>query len=157
MLTAMRTTLSIGNNRSNRKAYTFLELMVTVSVLSIGIVGIYRALLLSLDYQGELSQRLYAINLLENEIALLENEYKANGAIPAGEDGKIIEVELDHRTVPFVLSISSGFVQSIEGLMPIEAVLTWPQRGRSITLKRTTYLVNYHPKPSADAPSLDHP
>lgn len=148
--------MSIGNNRSNRKAYTFLELMVTVSVLSIGIVGIYRALLLSLDYQGELSQRLYAINLLENQIAVLENEYQANGAIPPGEDGKVIEAELDHRNVPFALWITPGFVQGIEGLMPIDAVITWPQRGRNITLKRTTYLLNDHPKLPADAVSLDH-
>jgi len=141
----------------NRKAYTFLELMVTVSVLSIGIVGIYRALLTSLDYQTELSQRLYAITLLEHEMALLESQYRANGEIPAAENNKVIEAVLDRRSVPFTLLILPTPVQSIEGLMPVEAALTWPSRGRSITLKRMTYFANLNPKPSPDAPVSQHP
>ncbi len=140
-----------------QKAYTFLELMVTVSILSIGIVGVYRALLTSLDYQSELSQRLYALTVLEHEVALMENQYRSNGQDPSAENGKVLEAVLDYRTVPFTLSVSLGMIEAIEGLIPVEVGLTWPSRGHTITLKRVTYLANLNPKPSPDAPSANQP
>ena len=140
-----------------QKAYTFLELMVTVSILSIGIVGVYRALLTSLDYQSELSQRLYAVTALEHEMALMENQYRANGQDPSAENGKVMEAVLDHRTIPFTLSVSLGMIETIEGLIPVDVGLTWPSRGHTITLKRVTYLANFNFKSSPDAPSPNQP
>ena len=152
------TILSIGNRMRSQKAYTFLELMVTVSILSVGIVGIYRALLTSLDYQSELSQRLYAINILEDEISLLENQYRATAEDPSAENGKVIEAVLDHRPVPFTLSVSPGLSENIEGLLPVELALTWPSRGHNVTLKRYTYLANLNlTPPPPHAPSKNQP
>ncbi len=127
------------------RAYTFLELMVTVSILSIGIVGIYKVLLTSLDYQSQLSCRLYATNLMEHEIALLENQFKSTGQLAAEENGKVVEVLLDRRNVRFEFSLFPAAVENnIIGLLPVTIVLSWPDRDRHVSIKRDIYLTNLH-------------
>ncbi len=137
-----------------RRGYTFLELMITVTILSIGIVGIYKVLLAALDYQTQLSCRLYAANLMEHEIALLENQFASSGEFPSEENGKLIEAVLDHRNVPFQFSLVSAAVENnIAGLLPVTVVLSWPDRGHTINTKRDIYLLNLKVKPPADVPS----
>ncbi|MCB9772305.1 MAG: prepilin-type N-terminal cleavage/methylation domain-containing protein [Candidatus Omnitrophica bacterium] len=134
------------------RGYTFLELMLTVSILAIGVVGIYRILLASLDYQTQLSCRMYALNLMEHETALLENQYRATGEFPQSENGKVVDVVLDRRNVSFTFTITTGFVGGINGLMPVQIVITWPDRNQIISLKREIYLANLNIKSSPNAP-----
>lgn len=134
--------------------YTFLELMVTVSILAIGIVGVYKVLLASIDYQTQLSCRLYAANLIEHEIALIENQLRATGQFPIQENGKVIEAFLDRRNIDFRLSLlPAGVENQIVGLIPVEVVLSWTDRGRTINLKRALYFVSLNMKLPIDARS----
>lgn len=140
--------------KRNNRGYTFLELMVTVSILAIGIVGVYKVLLASLDYQMQLSCRLYAANLIEHEIALIENKFRATGQFPIQENGKVIEAFLDRRTIVFQLSLlPAGVENEIAGLIPVEVVLSWADQGRTINLKRALYFANLNIKPPIDASS----
>ena len=140
----------------NNRGYTFLELMVTVSILAIGIVGVYKVLLASLDYQTQLSCRLYAANLIEHEMALIENQFRATGQFPIKENGKVVEAFLDRRNIVFYLSLLPvGVENEIAGLIPVEVGLSWTDRGRTINVKRALYFVNLNIKPPIDAsPSL---
>lgn len=136
----------------NHRGYTFLELMVTVSILAVGIVGVYKVLLASMDYQTQLSCRLYAANLIEHEIALIENQFRLTGQFPIEENGKVIEAFLDRRNVAFHLSLlPAGVANEIVGLIPIEVVLSWTDRGHTINLKRALYFVNLNMKLPIDA------
>ena len=47
--------------------------MVTVVILSLGVVGLFRAFLISLNYQQYLMTRLQVINFLSNNFAEAEN------------------------------------------------------------------------------------
>jgi prepilin-type N-terminal cleavage/methylation domain-containing protein len=55
------------------KGFTFLEVMVVVVILAVGITGIYRAFLQSLRFQDHLLIRLHTINVLSDEFARAEN------------------------------------------------------------------------------------
>ena len=139
-----------------QRGYTFLELMVTVSILSVGIVGIYKVLLTSMDYQTQLSCRLYASNLIEHEIALLQNQFQSSGEFSSKENGKIVEVLLDRRNIPFQFSIVPAAVENnLAGLLPVTVFLSWPDQGRNFHLKRDIYLLNLKAKPSVDAAELN--
>lgn len=134
------------------RGYTFLELMVTVSILVIGIVGVYKVLLSSLDYQTQLSCRLYAMNLIEDELTLIENQFKATGQFPIEEDGKVVDVVLDRRNVSFEFSLLlAGVEQDIAGLIPAEVIVSWNDRDHEIKLKRDVYFANLNIKPPSDA------
>ncbi len=128
---------------AGQKAYTFLELMVAVSVLSIGIVGIYKVLLSAMDYQTQLSCRLFAANLMEHEISLLENQIGSGQAISPGQNEKVVEVLLDRRNVAFVVRLLPAVVENnVPGFLPVTVVLSWPDRDRTMSLRRDVYLVN---------------
>ena len=129
-------------SRRNPRGYTFLELMVTVAILSIGIVAIYKGLITSLDYQTQLSCRLCAMNLMDHEIARIEKEFEPQGEFPSSENGKIVQAVLDYREVPFEVSAQVNYFPNLEGLAQAEVTLTWPDRGRDMRIKRTIYLLS---------------
>ena len=52
--------------------------MVTVVILSVGILGIFRAFLISLNYQQYLLTRLYVMNFLTDELAKTEEIGRAH-------------------------------------------------------------------------------
>jgi len=146
---------STGNNFLPRvggqKGHTFLELMVAVSILSVGIVAIYQGLLKSLEYQSQLSSRLYAMNLLDHEAALIEKKFQTEGQFPIAENGKIVETSLDYHDIAFQFEIRAGTFANLEGLQQAEITLTWLDQGRTLSLKRSIYLVNLHLKPVENA------
>jgi len=136
--------LSTGNNARSRlsraKGYTFIELMVAISILSIGIVAIYQALLTSLNYQSQLSCRLYALSLIEHKISEIQKVYSLTGVFPSASHGQVEQVVLDHRAVPFRWAIHPVPVVGLDGLMGAEVVLSWPGGNRELNIKRYVFL-----------------
>ena len=126
--------------RSRKSGLTFIEVMVTIVILSTGIVIIYKALLMSLDYQSHLTRRLYALNLLEGALIDVQLRYDGGQISPGGPEQDIYEVVLNNRTVSFQFTID--FFQDYE-LLNIwrgDAVLSWPERGRTFSLIRSIYI-----------------
>ncbi len=138
----MKTISSTGNNhRRGRRGLTFLELMTTTAILGVGIVGIYKALLASLDYQRHLTCRLHAMNLMDHEIARIQTMYQGAGELPEGENGKVYEVLLNHAAIPFQVTLDGKQFQAADQLLWLDVTLSWPERGRSFKITRSVYLV----------------
>lgn len=134
-----------------QKGFTFFELMVTVSILSIGIVGIYRVLLADVDYQTELSCRLYASNLIEHEVALMQQRYALSGELPVIDNGKVVDAVLNRRELAFQIEVSEAFSETrISGMFPAEIAVSWPYRDRVIKIKRKIFFLNTKIKPQVD-------
>jgi len=57
-----------------RRGFTFFEMMVTMVVLAVGLVGIYRVFGNAIHYQQVLQRRLYILNLLSDSVASAESE-----------------------------------------------------------------------------------
>lgn len=136
--------LSIGKNKE--LGFTFVELMTAVAILGIGIVAIYRFLLSAMDYQSQLTARLFAGQLLDHEIAVLERITAAQGEFPSAANGKVIEAELNYRKIPFVFTLQPASVHGIEYMFAAQAAVSWPHAGRVMTVKRSLYLANPYPK-----------
>ena len=119
--------LSTGNKPffvfRGQRGLTFLELMITIVILSGGICAIYKGLIASLDYQSQLSSRLYAMNLMDHEIALLEKKYESTGEFPASENGKVVEAPLDYRNIPFQFTMQAAPFMNLDGLLQTEISL----------------------------------
>lgn len=130
-----------SSQRHKRAGYTFIELMVAVSILSIGIVGIYHALLAALDYQNQLSCRLYAMNLMEHKIAEMENQYFLTGNLGRSADQTVTAV-LDFREVPFQFTVQTLSAPGLNGFLGAEVALSWPAQGRTFRIKRQVHLLD---------------
>jgi prepilin-type N-terminal cleavage/methylation domain-containing protein len=129
---------SLTGNKT-KGGFTFFEIMVTVTVLSIGIVMIYKALLLSLDYQNHLSFRLYALNLIDNQTAAINQQYNLSGEIPEDIDGQIYEVILNNRKVPFKLSVDYEELGKLEQIYTMSLSLEWPERDRVVMIEQMSF------------------
>lgn len=151
----MKMTSLIGNDPrtslGGSKGYTFLELMTAVAILSIGIVGIYQALLTSLDRQSQLSCRLYANNLIEHRISDVQKQYWMTGEIPA-DDGRAEDVVLDNRRVPFRFTLQTVSAGGLDGLLGAEATLSWTIRDREFNIKRFIFLTDLNMARYPDEP-----
>jgi len=64
--------------------------MVTVVILSVGILGIFRAFLISLNYQQYLLTRLYVMNFLTDELAKTEGLWLSKGSFSRGSIGEVV-------------------------------------------------------------------
>ncbi len=64
-------------------AFTFLEVMVSLVILSVGITGIYRAFLTALNYQRYVLTKLYTVNVLSDEFARAEHPLVQGGQMPS--------------------------------------------------------------------------
>ena len=61
-------------SRVRRKTgFSFVEVMTTVAVLSVGIVAIYQSFLKSLDYMNHMTNRLYVLNRIINTVEEVQN------------------------------------------------------------------------------------
>ena len=127
---------SIGN----KKGFTFFELMVTVAILSTGITLIYRSFLISLDYQEYLSHRLYAINLLNDAIAIRQWELQDKGKVDLGQHMETVDAKLNNKKVAFQISTLVRKVDQLENIFELDTVLAWLENGRSVRLVQSTYI-----------------
>lgn len=126
--------------RSKKSGLTFFEVMVTVAILSTGIVMIYKSLLMSLDYQDHLTRRLYASNLLEGALIDIQLNYEGSQIPPPAQERNTYNVVLNNRLVSFQFTIDFFEDYELRNIWRADAVLSWPERGRTFSLVRSIYV-----------------
>ena len=107
----------------NKKSFTLIEIMVTLSVLSVGLLSVYRSLFSLLDSTQYLSSRLQAQALVNNKIWEMEHNIKG-----------------EQQAKNFKWSINILSVQGAEVLNEIKLGLLWQERGRDAGIYRTAYV-----------------
>jgi len=114
--------------------------MTTVAVLAVGIVMIYRGLIVALDYQTHLTNRLYANNLLADRIERAQQAYQQKGELPLADDGKALTAYINKVPIVFRMNSSVRNVETLEGVLAVDMALSWAERGRTIRINRTAYI-----------------
>jgi len=130
----------ISPTGKNDKGFTFVEVMVALVVLSIGIIGVYKALMVSLDYEQHTVNRLYALHLLDDKVEELQLQFETGGAIPSTESKR--EVRLYSTPVDFTSVVRLDNVKELQDIVKAGISLSWVERGRRINQSRAVYL--YH-------------
>ncbi len=131
---------STRKSRCDSRAVTFFELLVTVTILASGMVMIYKALLLSLDYQDYLMQRLYADNLIEHKIVLIQQDFQDNGTLELTPQGEIEDVVLNNKRIAFQFSYDLKDMGDLKSIFQLDVDLSWADHGRSFRLARSAYV-----------------
>ena len=146
----MKTMLRIGKfsfflkrNRNNLNGgFTFIEVMTAVAILSFGIVFIYRAFFVSLNYMNHVAYRLHANNILENRITLLQEILRTEKKIPFGQKEETQRVLIDNKPVDFRYAMSFKNMGEFQKMFQLDITVFWKERGRDIKLSRTAYLAD---------------
>ena len=127
--------LPAGSNKT--RGITFIEVMLTVVILSVGLVGLYRSFFSAVNYLDHLSARLYALNLMESRIATIERDFRSLKDFDIGplqEDAVI-----NNRPVTFQYTVNFKSVGTLLSVFELDIVLSWEERGRVVSISRSAY------------------
>ena len=139
-----------GNNpaffkhNKSKNGFTFFEVMMTAAILAVGIVMIYRSLIIALDYQNHLTNRFFASNFLTDKVEWTQLVFQQKGELPLAENGKVFSAYVNKVPVAFTFNFSVRNVDNFEGILAVDMVLSWAERGRTIHLSRTAYIIRNH-------------
>lgn len=129
-------TLRIGN----KKAFSLIEQMVAVTILSSGIVLIYGAFFASLNAFNYCSSRLDALSWMNEKIWETQNELVYSGAlIMGGYTGSFVK-----KTKNFDWTMSVDLIGQAQDsyLWKLALTVFWKEPQRNVSLSQTAYVQN---------------
>lgn len=125
-----------------KKAFSFIEAMVAIGILSVGIVFIFKAFFVCLDTYNHLTYRFYALNLLNNKIARAQVFMNAFNQIPLDLSRETRTLTIDRRPVIFESSMVIRELKDLNGIYQLDFNVSWEERNRTIGLSRSSYIAN---------------
>jgi len=140
--------LTIGNSGTpnakgiRKEGFTLIEILVTMTILSVGIVAIFKTYLISLDQINHLTYRLYATTILDNRISTTERMLRAFQALPIDLQ-HTEKVDLGHKTVNFEQELNISKVEDFLNVFEIDVTLKWMENDHQKQLSRSGYISNF--------------
>ena len=123
-----------------KKSFTLIEMVVAVSILSIGIVLILRSFLSSSGALGVVAGRIEALEILEAKMADLK-EKAASGALEDTNSSE--EAVLDRRKAVYNLRVTGmNPEETDENLKEVRISLDWQEDNKGQNEILATYLQN---------------
>jgi prepilin-type N-terminal cleavage/methylation domain-containing protein len=119
----------------NKRGLTFIEVMVTAVILSVGLVGIYRTFLIAADHAQYFSCRLMANTLIDGRIARIEKGFQELKDFDVGAMTETVLV--NGRDVEFRYTMDLKPVGTLLSIFEIDMTIAWQDRGRTVTLSRS--------------------
>ncbi|NTV28814.1 MAG: hypothetical protein HGA80_01910 [Candidatus Omnitrophica bacterium] len=137
LLTGSRAGGGLRCRRKHCAGLTFVEVMLTAVILSVGLVALYRSFFIAADVVRHLTNRLYAINLLENRITLIERNFRSLKDFDIGPMTE--EVLVDNNPVRFQYQVQLRPVGNLLTVFQLDLTLSWEERGRARNIARSAY------------------
>lgn len=144
------TTSSIGSNPSlgiplrfkRQQAFTFIEVMTTLAILTGGVVMLYKSFFLCLDYQNHLAFRIRASNILEHRIALTEQMLRDYKVLSFTKDTQQETAVVNNQELVYRVDIQVAPAGDAATLYQIDISIAWQEKKRNIILRRMAYISN---------------
>lgn len=119
---------------SNRRGFTLFEIIVTVVILSVGIVGIYEALIVSLNAYGYYSNSLVVQSWMDTKMWEVEDELaRSEGGISQGDSGKFLSGSKEVSWRVMVRPVIEG------SLYELILRCSWKEGRRNVNASRVSY------------------
>jgi len=127
-----------------QKGFTLIELMVTIAILSVGIIGIYRAFFISLDYLTHITNRIYANVFLDNKICEIQREFISKKTIPfTTRSWKNDRAVINHKVKDYSYKVNLTNVDNLEEIFKMNLSAVWDEKNRDISLSKEVYVSVY--------------
>lgn len=120
--------------RTGNRGFTLIEVMVTVAVLSFGIVFIYQAYFTALDSFNWCRDYFSVANWMNEQMWLAQDSISRLGELSQPSSGELIE-----GSRVFGWSLNASVIDEDAGLQMINLVLTRKASGRPLRLSRSAY------------------
>ncbi len=130
-------------HKKNRRAFTFVEVMVTLTILSAGIIVIFKSLFYSLDQIHAMSSRLYADMLLESRSGEVERLLRVYNALPL-ELNRAQTIDTGNKKIDFKEQMSFEDVEGLIDVFRMDLSVSWKEGSRDMKLSRSSYLLDVY-------------
>lgn len=131
----------------DKKGFSFIEMMTTIAVLSLGIVAVYQSFFKSLGYVNHMTYRLCALNIISSEIELIQKRFEVTGEIVL-TDVRPKTVQVHGHPIEFTPYVDLASVNNKENIYQLNIALSWNESGRQIVMSRSCYIYHDNPKSS---------
>jgi prepilin-type N-terminal cleavage/methylation domain-containing protein len=131
-----RTTSKTGNSLG----FTFVEVMMTLVILSAGIVMIYKSFFMCVDYLSYLTCRLHASQMIETKISDMKRSYRESEDATFDRGATTETVEVNRKWVDFNYDIEMSPIAGLDYVYKIKVVLSWHDGSRRMQLSRESLL-----------------
>lgn len=122
------------------KGFTLIEIMVTVAILSFGIVAIYEAFFISVDTYGYYTRYLNTQDWINEKISEQEYVLMETQALAPGQTAG--QLTRQHKTFDWTMQVA--LIEEDQGLYAVEVRLFWQEGRRTVDISRTAYLMSPH-------------
>lgn len=129
----------------NKRGFTFIEIMVTLIILSVGLVAILKSYIISVDQTRYLTNRLYATTIIDNQISLVEKMLRINNALPISLE-PVEKTNIGAKKVTFRPEIKITAIPDYVEIFKLDIDLTWREGRYQRRLSRSAYLRNFKEK-----------
>ena len=130
-------TFDMVNKCKKNKGFTLVEVMMTVAILSFGIVSIYEALFVSLDAYGYYTHYFNTSDWIGEKIWEVQSELINSGALNEEQtSGKIVR---DHKAYDWLMTVS--LLDPTQGLYKVRVILSWQEGNKKVDTTREVYLL----------------
>ncbi|MCA9409179.1 MAG: prepilin-type N-terminal cleavage/methylation domain-containing protein [Candidatus Omnitrophica bacterium] len=127
----------------NNKGLTFIEIMVTLAIISTGLVAIFKTYIFSLDQMSHLTTRLYANSLLDNQVIEIERMLKIYKTLPL-ELQQPEPVNVGYKKIEFFQKMKISAVEDYVNVFRLDLTINWSEGLKEKSLSRTSYITDAH-------------
>lgn len=124
-----------GFHKRKCQGFTLIEIMVTVAILSFGIVAIFESFFISLDAFSYYSNYIDAQGWINEKIWQLQDQLNKEGLLIAGDDRGFLKIK--NRDFDWTTSIS--LIDEKYGLYKLSVSLFWHEGSRERFIYRMAY------------------
>ena len=125
----------------NRKGLTFVEVMVTLVIISLGMTAVFRTFIFSLNKLEYLTTRIYAEFALERKISSLQRDYKAYRTLPFDFEPTDKTLLSGSSSIDIQQHMDVQPVKPFPDLLSVKCALEWNQNGQNVHLDKEAYIL----------------
>ena len=135
----------VGKKSFRKNGFTFVEVMVTLVIFSVGVLAIYKTFLAALNQMDHLTKRLYATTILDNDIAKIERDLRVYHTFST-DLNDTEETQIGAQKINFKKFAELSQLEDYGDIFKLELTLNWKEYEAPKTLSRSAYIFDFrHP------------
>jgi prepilin-type N-terminal cleavage/methylation domain-containing protein len=125
------------------KGLTLVEVLITVAILSVGIIAIFQSFFVSLNQIVHLTNRLYVTTNLDNRICLIERMLRAYKTLPF-DMNQDRSMSSDNNSLKYKPFVSYQAVEDFPDVFKMDVSVSWKEQNIDKHLSRSAYILDFN-------------